>query len=90
MLSRFERYRQDTGDPAPVLTLVSLHEFVTDERPWRTLVWRLRRLLKELGAAQGEEVQVRTRPELRLLPGGRSELAEECARPSPITRGRWN
>ena len=90
MLSRFESHREHTGDSPPVLILVSLHEFVTDEPPWRLLVWRLRRVLKEQGAAQGEDIQVRTRPELRLLPGGRSELAEECVRPSPITRGRWN
>jgi hypothetical protein len=90
MSSRFERNRSEIGDPAPALSLVRNHEPPEGERPWQTLVWRLRRLLKEQEVASGEEVETPTKPELRLLPGGRLNVTEERRRPSAVARGRWH
>jgi hypothetical protein len=89
MSSRFERRRPAGDRPAPTFSVLPTDEPLEDERPWQTVVRRLRRLFIAQQAAPQAEPQPGPKPELRLIPGGRSGDGDERRGQSAIVRGRW-
>ena len=88
MSSRFERRRPAGDRPAPTLSVLPSDEPLEGERPWQTVVRRLRRLFIAQQAAPQSESQPRPKPELRLIPGGRSGDSDERREQSAVVRGR--
>jgi hypothetical protein len=89
MSSRFERRRPATGEPAPPVPIRGDDRQIEGERPWQSLVRRLRRLMEaqgELPPAAGEST---VKPALRVIPGGKASVAEDSPRVSNLSHGRW-
>jgi hypothetical protein len=89
MSSRFERHRPAGDRPPSALSTLPAVDTPDGERPWQTLVRRLRQLVEGQQDAPSEETKPRSKPELRLLPGGKRDELEEERDSAVIVRGRW-
>jgi hypothetical protein len=89
MSSRFERHRPAGDRPASALSAPPIDDATDGERPWQTLVRRLRQLVESQRDAPGDDTKPRPKPELRLLPGGKTDEPEEQRSSAVIVRGRW-
>lgn len=100
MSSRFEQRRSRTGDAPPVIALVpptrnGSREQTDDtekERPWQTLLRKLRNLIavNDLPSGTTESQESKEKPVLRVLPGGRLDEPEDQRRKRTVTRGKWH
>jgi hypothetical protein len=89
MSSRFERHRPAGDRPASALSALPIDDASDGERPWQTLVRRLRQLVISQQDGASEEAKPRPKPELRLLPGGKTDEPDEQRSSAVIVRGRW-
>jgi hypothetical protein len=89
MSSRFERRRSVPGEPRPPVPIRHGDGPSEDERPWQTLVRRLRQLMAAEETTPEIERDPAAKPVLRVIPGGKVDSTDEPSRPSDLTGGRW-
>ncbi len=97
MSSRFEQRRSRASNAAMSLSLVpptdeerhDTSDSANEERPWQTLVRKLRQLIA-LEEVDQSKIEPEEKPALRLLPGGRLDESDEPRRSQVMTRGKWH
>ena len=78
------------GDrPVTALSALPVDELPDGERPWQTLVRRLRQIVEGQRDIPDDESTPRPKPELRLLPGGKTDEPDEQRNSAVIIQGRW-